>query len=434
MIPRTLAAVLGVSVAALAFAPAFGRAASQEAINVVSQSTQNEFPRGVTFSISFDAPAPAAEVRLQYELAPDGTGATGVADCTDAAVTTCTYTLLSGRGIFVIPGAEITYSWRIADEDGNELTTGDQLYVHEDTRFDFQTIGEGNVTVYYHSGTESQAADVLAASVEALESVGSLLQTQVTFPVKVFLYRTAQEMQPAIVPTGGRGVQVLGEVVYSDTAMVSADVSTLDIVRHEIAHIVTREATRGPFGIAGWLNEGISVFAQRNPLPGNGAALDAAIRNDRVLTMPELQSSATGGISSTVNLYYAQSGDIVRFLVETYGEDRFAELIGTFRDGATADDAFMQVYGFDALGLENAWRSSVGLTPRVPATPDAEATREAQARATEVAGADIDDGASATSDDSGDVNWLAPGLAALLVVAAIAAGAWTFSVARSRIP
>ena len=118
--------------------------------------------------------------------------------------------------------------------------------------------------------------------------------TSIDFPVKVFLYRTANEMQPAIVPGGGRGVQILGEVVYSDTAMVSADVDTLDITRHEIAHIVTRQATDGPFGVPGWLNEGISVYAQQDPLSGHQAALDAAIRNDRVLTMPELQSSATG--------------------------------------------------------------------------------------------------------------------------------------------
>jgi len=44
----------------------------------------------------------------------------------------------------------------------------------------------------------------------------------------------------------GRGVTVLGEVVYSDTAMVSADVATLDIVRTRLRTSVTREATKGP--------------------------------------------------------------------------------------------------------------------------------------------------------------------------------------------
>src|SRR5206468_12560353 len=125
---------------------------------------------------------------------------------------------------------------------------------------------------------QTQAQAVLDATAETIEKVGALEKTQVTFPVKVFLYTTADEMQPAIAPGGqGRGVQVLGEVVYSDTAMVSADVATLDIVRHEVAHIVTREATRGPYDIPAWLNEGISVYSQSKPLSGHDAALQSAI-------------------------------------------------------------------------------------------------------------------------------------------------------------
>ena len=130
------------------------------------------------------------------------------------------------------------------------------------------------------------------------------------------MYATADEMQPAIAPAAGRGVQILGEVVYSDTAMVSADVDAIDITRHEVAHIVTRAASKGPFGVPGWMNEGISVHAQNEPLSGHAGALESAIRNDRVLSMLELNSPATGGVASTVGLYYGQSGAIVTFLID----------------------------------------------------------------------------------------------------------------------
>ncbi len=254
-------------------------ASAQQAISVVAEAPRNEFPKGVTFTVSFTAPAETKEARLRYQLAPDGTGASGVADCTGAATVNCSFTLTSGRGIFIIPGAEITYHWEITDAAGNKLSTPDALYVHDDTRFTFETLQRDNVTLYYHSGTRSQAQAVLDAVADTLDRVGALEKTQVTFPVKVFLYTTAEEMQPAIAPGGaGRGVQVLGEVVYSDTAMVSADVATLDIARHEVAHIVTREATKGPFEVPGWLNEGISVFSQARPLAGHDSALQAAIR------------------------------------------------------------------------------------------------------------------------------------------------------------
>ncbi len=376
---------------------------AQAPIIVVSDQTHNEFPRGVSFSVTINAAAPTKEVRLQYHLAPDGTGATAVATCTGAANVTCTFSLVSGNGITIIPGAEVTYHWEIEDTAGNKLSTDDKLYVHEDTRFTFSKLIQDNVTVYYHDGTSKQAASVLSAAAETLTKVGALERTQVAFPVKVFLYATADEMQPAIAPGGaGRGVQILGEVVYSDTAMVSADVSLLDITRHEVAHIVTREATKGPFGIASWMNEGISVYSQSHLLSGHAEALQSAIDSDNVLTFKELNSSASGSVSNTVGVFYGQSGSIIKFLVDTYGADKFADLIKVFKDGTTPDKGFQTVYGFDQLGMENAWRASVGLPARAgSAAPTAQPTQPSRAAATSAASAGTPRGALSSSSDSG---------------------------------
>jgi hypothetical protein len=360
---------------------------AQQPISVVSEQAQNQFPTGVTFSITFSAPAAVKEVRLLYQLAPDGTGATAVAPCTGASTITCTYPLISGNGIAIIPGAEITYHWEIEDTAGDKLSTGDKLYVHEDTRFTFATLTRDNVTLHYHAGSETQARAVLDATVETLQKVGTLERAQVTFPVKVFLYTTADEMQAAIAPGGpGRGVQILGEVVYSDTAMVSSDVSTLDIVRHEVAHIVTREATKGPFGIAAWMNEGISVYSQSRPLENHASSLQSAIDSDRVLSFKELNSSASGSVASTVGLYYGEAGSIIKFLVDTYSAGKFADMIKVFKDGTTPDKAFQSVYGLDQLGIENAWRASVGLAVRTAsASPTPQSTQEARAASTSAA-------------------------------------------------
>jgi hypothetical protein len=414
---------------ALLTATAGSSARAQEAITVISDTPRNEFPDGVTFSVSFDAPAEEEEVRLRYELAPDGTGASAVASCSGGGARTCTYTLASGRGIFVIPGAQITYHWEIEDAQGNRLSTPERLYVHEDTRFDFRPLTSGNVTVFFHPGTEGDADAVLDAAVDALADIGQLEGTTVPFPVKVFLYETADEMQPAIVASGGRGVQVLGEVVYSDTAMVSADQSPIDITRHEIAHIVTREATKGAFDIAGWLNEGIAEYAQNNRFEGSERALESAIRNDRVLTMAELNSDATRGVASTVNLYYGQSGAIVRFLVEEFGADKFAQLLRTFKDGATLSGAFEEVYGLDSLGVENAWRASVGLDARAASpTVTPQPTRDATSP-TPRAGTSAPEGAG--GGDRGGVP-VVYGLMALLGASAAGAGFLAVRAARER--
>jgi len=410
-------------------APAAG---AQTGISVISEDARNEFPAGVSFDISLASAMAPKEARLVYKVAPDGTGAAAVADCTGAGTVTCTYTLTSGRGIFIIPGAEITYHWEVQAGGGGTASTEDRLYVHEDTRFIFQMLEQDNITLYYHAGSASQAQAVLSAAADTIAKVGALEQTQVTFPVKVFLYSTADEMQPAIAPGGqGRGVQVLGEVVYSDTAMVSADVATLDITRHEVAHIVTREATKGPYDVPGWLNEGISVYSQARPLEGHDAALQAAIRADRVLSMRELNSSATGSSSSTVGLYYGQSGSIVKYLVDTYGADKFALLLRTFKDGSTPDKAFQAAYGLDQLGVENGWRASVGLAARTAsATATPGATEQARSNATPAGRATA---APSQTTSSGGGSTLTIAIIVALAVLVLAAAGGAIWVVRRRV-
>jgi hypothetical protein len=418
-------------VAAAAFS--INVAVAQEGVAVQSEEVRNEFPVGVTFSLTFSAPSPPDEVRLRYELAPDGAGASAVVECESAAAYTytCTHTLTSGRGIFVIPGAAITYHWEITDADGNRTSTDSQLYVHDDPRFEFQPLTRDNITVFFQPGRDSLAQNVLDAAAETIAEISALEQTTIDFPVKVYLYNTAEEMQPAIVPGGGRGVTVLGEVVYSDTAMVSSDVSTLDTVRHEVAHIVTRQAMKGAFDIPGWMHEGISVFAQERPLPGHDAALADAIRRDGVLTMPELNSSAVGATGATVGLYYGQSGSIIAYLIDTYGAEEFAELLATFRRGSTIDAAFEAVYGFDQLGLENEWRASVGLAPRTVDEATAEPTREARVAETPADAGDEPSGRAASDD--GDGPPLATIGALLLMVAALVITATgSFVIVRNR--
>jgi hypothetical protein len=64
-------------------------------------------------------------------------------------------------------------------------------------------------------------------------------------------------------------------------------------------------------------------------------------------------------------VFYAQSGSIIAFMIDALGEEKFGDFLEAMADD-TLDGALMTVYGFDTLGLENAWREAVGL-PEVEA-------------------------------------------------------------------
>jgi hypothetical protein len=401
---RTLVALLAATIVIMGWAT---QSSAQGEFEVQSSRARSDFPNGIVFSLDLRSATGLDEARLVYKTAPDGVQATGVAVCSGGASASCTFELGATRRSLLIPGAEVTYFWRLT-ANGASQETEPQLVVYEDTRFDWQTVSEGNLTLWWYRGGEEEARRVLAAGRETLDGLGALLQTSVDFPVKIFYYGSAQDMQAAIISSDREGVVTLGEVVYSDTAMVSADSAPQEIARHEIAHIVVRQALRGPFGAPDWLNEGTAVFAQTRPLDDQQRALEAAIQSGRVLSVRSLSSASSGALGSRVSLFYGQSWSLVEFLVDTYGEEQFAELFRAFKEGATTADALEQVYGFNQDGLENAWREDVGLPPRAAPTPD-----EEQAPATPVA-PPPDEEASSEVDDGG------ASIVVLVVIAALA--------------
>lgn len=416
MRPLTLPALLAV-LTLLSSALIAPGVRAQAGIEVRSQDVQNRFPDGIRFTLLVATPSPIDEVRLRYSIAPDGTAASGVAECTGDTAVTCTFDLMSEPDSFLPPSTEITYFWDIRDAAGRTLQTEPQLFVYEDTRFEWQSVTDDNLTVWWYAGSEDDARAVLGAALESLRGIGELLDTTVEFPVKVLYYADVEDMQPAVLSFGTEDVITLGEVVFSDTAMVSADVRPLDIARHEVAHIVIRQATQGPFGIPDWLNEGTAVFAQSELFSGQREALDSAIRRNDVFSIRSLSSASVGASAANVSLFYGQSWSVVSFLVDTFGPEKFAELFAVFKEGNTTDDALMTVYGFDRDGLEDAWRESVGLPPReTPQPSQEEPSPEPQASATPA------DEPAATHDTDEDEDFPIVGIIVAAALTVLVAG------------
>ena len=405
---RSVIFLLAALIAALAWTASTG---AQEEVEIRASDAQSEFPDGIVFTLEA-AGAGIEEIRLIHKLAPDGVRASSIADCSGGTVMSCTFELAANRRNLLIPGAEVTFFWRIT-VDGVTQETAPQLVTYDDDRFDWEQLSDGNLTLWSYRGSDDERRRVLAAGRESLDTIGDLLQTEVDFPVKILYYASRGDMGPAIITDDREGVVTLGEVVYSDTAMVSAEAVPEEIARHEIAHIVVRQALQGPYGVPDWLNEGTAVFAQTQPLADQRQAVERAIQSGRVLSLRSLSSATSGTIAGGVSLFYGQSWSLVAFLVEVHGEEQFAQLFQAFQEGAGTDEALEQVYGFDLDGLEDAWRESIGLPPRQIPTPDQE-----QVPTTDVIATPETEAAPSPSDDSGVSGALIVAVAALAILLA----------------
>jgi hypothetical protein len=111
------------------------------------------------------------------------------------------------------------------------------------------------------------------------------------------------------------------------------------------------------------LNEGLAMYAEGDLDAASQSQLDAAISNDTLIALRSLNGSFSE-MSDKANLSYSQSQSVVKFLIETYGQEKMTQLLAALRDAKTIDDALVEVYGFDTDGLEDAWRKAVNAAPR----------------------------------------------------------------------
>ena len=356
-------------------------ASAQSGIEVTATDVVNSFPEEVVFRLSAHSEAIIEEVTLHYQILPDGVMAYGRPDLTPAERVQVDFDLKANDPprSYLAPGAQIDYFWEVEDGAGNKLTTEPATFVYEDIRFSWESVSEGNVSVYWYAGSRSSAESSLEVAREVLDEMSVLLGATVDYPVKVWIYDSYEDMLPALAQRSEafeQRVVVAGVRVSSDTVLLQGE-GAGDTLRHELTHIVTHVAGEGPYGsLPAWLDEGTAMYGQSEPGEGFTSALEKAVERDSLLSVRSM--TAPTGDASKVTLFYGQAWSLVDFLIETYGPAKFAELYAIFKEGSTVDKALLKVYGFDQGGLEDAWRASLDLPPREGPTPAAEQESEAQ--------------------------------------------------------
>jgi hypothetical protein len=361
-------------------------ATAQSAIRLVGEpAEENQFPDGLIFSIEAESSARITDVRLRYTFLPENRSSTATATFEPDTRVRATYHLRSGTaGRYIPPGKKLRYTWEIRDEAGNEFTVPARETSFADLRFPWQSVTDGNVTVNYYVGNQRDAEVMALVAKETIEKASALMGTTLNFPVQIWAYANQRDFQIAVAHesvTSNPGI--LGQAHEPDIFIMVVDrlssPSALDTARHELTHLVTaRAVSEGPYQALypSWLNEGTSVYLQVSPNDvGYVDALEKAIKEDKVIP---LKSLTAGTRSRNVGLFYGQGYSVVKYLVDTYGADKFALMIDAFNRTGVLDDAFTEAFGTDVNGIYRKWRQSVGL-PAEAAPADQPADTQAQA-------------------------------------------------------
>ena len=352
--------------------------AQESTLTILSNEAHVDFPESVTFRLELEADQLPTEATLTYQLGQNNCLAAGTQVPVEVTGSTLEWTWVMSRSGNPPPGAEMWWQWQITDSAGNSIVTPREQLTFSDDRFDWQTeiaAGDGSapIRLHWYEGDDvgPLLLDAAVAGLERLEKdVGIELQGEVQF----FIYGDTADMREALlyVPdwTGGIAFSEYNTILIGVPPSL-AETWGRDTVRHELAHLVIGQFARSCLGgtLPTWLSEGLAVFAEGEAGEQIRTDIENGLRNNGFQPVRSL-NGAFPTQDDEVRAAYSQSYSLVAFLLESYGQEKMLALLQTFAGGVGYDSALEQVYGFNADGLEIAWREAIGAPSRqIPPTP-----------------------------------------------------------------
>ncbi len=362
MIKRIAVAVASVAIMLLANTPV--AAAIPKDIDIFGESTQIYFPYSIQFNIGAGSDTDITDIRLHYQVERESfAGVTSEIDIdfTPAEEITVSWTMDMTRSGGLPPGTVIDYWWVIENENGSSLKTEAYQLQFNDGRYDWQSLNEGKMALYWYSGNETFINQIMQAAKEAITRVTEDTGAYLEKPVNLYIYASSSDMRGAMIFPQ----EWAGGVAYTTYSTMIIGINEGNIewgkraIAHELMHLVTHQMTANPYNtIPTWLNEGLSMYAEGEMEATFALYLEQAVLQDKLISVKSLSSpfSADSRISYQS---YAQSLSLVEYLISSYGQDKMFELLNTFRQGSSYDNALLQVYGFDMGGLNDLWKEYI---------------------------------------------------------------------------
>lgn len=348
--------------------------------DVTNDRVTFDFPISATFSATITANAEIRSIVLEYGNEQQTCGdvvAKAFPQFTPGARVNAEWVWEMRQSGSLPPGAKLWWRWRVTDINGVETVSETKTATWLDDNHNWKTLDEGLINFHWYQGDEAFARDLMNAAQNGLKFNETESGLTAESPIDIYIYGNTNDLKDAILYepswTGGQA--------FPDQDIVILGISQTDLdwgrnsIVHELTHVLVGHLTFSCLGdVPTWLNEGLAVYSEGELDPASQQQLDEAIQNDTLLSIRSL-SAGFSEVSDKAYLSYSQSFSVVKFLVETYGQEKMTALLTSLRDGVTIDEALTNTYGFNVEGLEDEWRAGIGAKPRaVSAQPTAQPT------------------------------------------------------------
>jgi hypothetical protein len=166
------------------------------------------------------------------------------------------------------PFARIHYWYRIILQDDSEITSTKYSFDYIDNRFEWKTLENDRFRVNWYTGDLEFGQEILDVSEISLQSANQLLPVETTFPIQVYVYASAGDLQDALQLSdqswvAGHASTDLGVILLSIPNGIQQRVELERQLPHEMAHLMQYELVKDHYPSMPYLAVGRNGIAGR---------------------------------------------------------------------------------------------------------------------------------------------------------------------------
>ena len=331
---------------------------------VTDSSVEIDFPMRLNFSLTAESDVDITDIRLQYRV--DRMGHARVIsevfmEFAPAPAIEAGWTWDMRKTGGLPPGSSVEYWWTVENAAGDRIETSPSRLRIEDSRYAWQSLTDGLLTLYWYEGDTAFAREIINTARQVLARLAETTGAQLKNPINLYIYAGAEDLQGAMIFPQ----EWTGGVAFTRYSTIAIGIAPDSLewgrraMAHEITHLVTHQMVFNPYNdLPTWLEEGLAMYAEGPLHPAFADLLAAATAEDSLISVRSL-SSPFSAYAEESALAYAQSYSIIDFLISSYGQESMLELLNTFSRGSGYDEALMAVYGLDMDGLNALWRQHI---------------------------------------------------------------------------